>query len=73
MDLTTSITDTDTKDLTPPELAGMYRFNRKLGEGSQGKVFEALRLSNGQKAPKTKSLTSITTQTHYASNQYTFL
>ena len=61
------------EDITPPELSNTYRFIRKLGEGTQGKVFEAPRPSNGQKVPKTKSLTSITTQTHYASNQYTFL
>ena len=41
--------DEKPEDLTPPELADKYHFVSQLGEGTQGKVFLAKRVSDGQK------------------------
>ena len=48
VDISQAACETSTCD-TPSILAGQYRFKRVLGHGTQAKVYEAERLSDGQK------------------------
>ena len=51
---------------TPPSLAEKYRFIRKIGEGSQAKVFLAIRLSDNQKvAIKQLNIESVSSWKEY--------
>lgn len=57
------VSQTETSDEsvpTPPQLAGKYRFIRKIGQGSQGSVYLAERIADGaQVAIKELSIESI--------------